>query len=91
MKTFALLIALVGCIAPTDDADPDGDPNLDDKADAASPIAKGAIDWTAPREVAFSDSEGNGVKLVYASFELSGSADVTRISWRSCPSKGGTT
>ena len=74
-----LLLVIATCAACVAADDPDGDPDLDGKADgtATSAIPKGAVDWTAPRELAFADSRGTAVKLVSVAFELSGSATVT--------------
>jgi phosphatidylserine/phosphatidylglycerophosphate/cardiolipin synthase-like enzyme len=76
LRTLAISLVVVGCVTPQDAGD-DTDPNLDGKEDAASPIAKGGVDWSSPRAAAFADSEGNAVDLVYMTFELSGAADIT--------------
>ena len=63
-------VACVGCLTadPIDDTDPD----LDGKADsAASATSKGALTWAA-QDIAFGRDT-----LVYYTFELSGTADVT--------------
>ena len=78
-RTLALVLVAIlpSCVAaPTDDGD-DADPSLDDKADGATPIGKGAIDWSNPRTAAFTNTSGDAVELVYLSFALSGDADVT--------------
>ena len=79
MRTVALLLVATiapGCMASDTDGD-DSDPNLDDKADGATPIGKGAIDWSNPRTAAFTNTAGDPVELVYFTFALSGDADIT--------------
>ena len=84
MRTSRILVigALFGlasqaCVAPDNDDDPDGDPNLDDKADGVSATAKGALAWSGSQSVSFTDDAGNSTKLVYLTFALSGNATVT--------------
>jgi cardiolipin synthase len=69
-------LVVAACVAP-EAGDPDGDPNLDDKADGVSATAKGVLGWSAPATVDFANDSGAAVKLVYVTFQLSGEADVT--------------
>src|SRR5262249_27543869 len=70
------LLALVGCATSGAD-DPDGDPDLDGKADGTSATMKGAVDWTAPSRITFDSRDGHAINLAFMTFTLSGDADVT--------------